>query len=192
MAENNISINLWKLSTIGLVVIGATAMATTFVVGQKSNMEVGQETKSQPQGVSAHNVQHTSHPTEHPQSSHVAVSHPTEHAQPSHVAVSKPAELAQPSQAVVEACNKYATDQVTSKTTELVKDGGIGAVLGAAVGAVGGAIADGGKGAGKGAAIGGIVGATGGTLYGVNENKSNDEKYQAAYASCMHSKGYPA
>jgi uncharacterized protein YcfJ len=101
-------------------------------------------------------------------------------------------EHTQPSQAVVEACNKYANDQVTSKTTELVKDGGIGAVLGAAVGAVGGAIADGGKGAGKGAAIGGIVGATGGTLYGLNENKANDEKYQAAYASCMHSNGYSA
>ena len=61
---------------------------------------------------------------------------------------------------------------------------------GAAVGAAGGAIAGGGKGAGKGAAIGGVVGAGGGTLYGLNENKKNDEKYKAAYSSCMHSRGY--
>lgn len=179
MADNNISMNLWKLSTIGLLVVGATALATTFVIGQKSNMETGQEAKAQSQGASAHKVQHTSNPT-------------TNHARPSHAVAANPSERAQPSQAVVEACNRYANDQVTSKTTEVVKDAGIGAVIGAAVGAVGGAIADGGKGAGKGAAIGGIVGATGGTLYGVNENKANDEKYKAAYAGCMHSKGYSA
>jgi hypothetical protein len=179
MADQNISINLWKLSTIGLLVVGATAMATTFVIGQKSNMEAKQVTKSQSQSVSRHKAQHTSNPT-------------TGHTQPAHTLATNSPEHTQPSQAVVEACNTYANDQVTSKTTELVKDGGIGAVIGAAVGAVGGAIADGGKGAGKGAAIGGIVGATGGTIYGMNENKANDEKYQAAYASCMHSKGYPA
>lgn len=179
MADSNISINMWKLSTIGLLIIGATAMATTFVIGQKSNVETGQEAKAHSQGVATHKAQHTSNPI-------------TEKAQQPQVVAARVPEHTQPSQAVVEACNKYANDQVTSKTTELVKDGGIGAVLGAAVGAVGGAIADGGKGAGKGAAIGGIVGATGGTLYGLNENKANDEKYQAAYASCMHSKGYSA
>jgi len=96
-----------------------------------------------------------------------------------------------PSRAIVEACNKYANNQVTSRSSELVKDGGIGAVIGATVGAVGGAIAGGGKGAGKGAAIGGLVGVTGGALYGMNENKANDEKYRVAYTSCMHSNGYP-
>jgi hypothetical protein len=73
---------------------------------------------------------------------------------------------------------------------EVVKDAAIGAVVGAAVGAAGGAIADGGKGAGKGAAIGGVVGAGGGTLYGLNENKKQDERTRAAYASCMRGKGY--
>jgi len=63
-------------------------------------------------------------------------------------------------------------------------------VVGAAVGAAGGAIADGGKGAGKGAAIGGVVGAGGGTLYGLNENRKQDQQYRAAYASCMRSRGY--
>ena len=76
------------------------------------------------------------------------------------------------------------------KATEVVRDAAIGAVIGAAVGAAGGAIADGGKGAGKGAAIGGLVGAGGGTLFGLNENRKDDEKYRDAYARCMRSRGY--
>jgi len=97
-----------------------------------------------------------------------------------------------PTQQVVDACNRYASSQVgeSDKTTEVVKDVAIGAVVGAAVGAAGGAVAGGGKGAGKGAAIGGMVGAGGGTLYGLNENKKNDEKYRGAYSGCMRSRGY--
>jgi hypothetical protein len=69
-----------------------------------------------------------------------------------------------PTQEVVAACNRYASAQIgeTDKTKEVVKD----------------------------AAIGGVVGAGGGTLYGLNESKKNDEKYRDAYASCMHAKGY--
>lgn len=100
--------------------------------------------------------------------------------------------LATPPRSTVEVCNRQATAQVASqdKTTEVVKDAAIGAVLGAAVGAAGGAIVDGGKGAGKGAAIGGLVGAGGGTLYGLNENRKQDERYRDAYARCMRSRGY--
>lgn len=113
-------------------------------------------------------------------------------AQPPSVAVTPSPGPAQspPSQAVVEACNRYANDQIPSRSTELVKDGGIGAVVGATVGAVGGAIAGGGRGAGKGALIGGLVGVTGGALYGMNENRANDEKYRAAYMSCLQANGY--
>ena len=78
----------------------------------------------------------------------------------------------------------------SKSTVEGVKDGAIGAARGAAVGAAGGAFAAGGKGAGKGAAIGGLVGAGAGTLYGLNENKKSDERYRAAYSSCMRSRGY--
>jgi hypothetical protein len=97
-----------------------------------------------------------------------------------------------PSQSAIAACNKYAASEAGSndKTMEVVKDGAIGAVVGAAVGAAGGAIAGGGKGAGKGAAIGGVVGAGGGSLYGLNENKKHDERYRAAYASCMRARGF--
>jgi hypothetical protein len=99
---------------------------------------------------------------------------------------------AAPTRTAIDACNKYAASEAgsTDKTMEVVKDGAIGAVVGAAVGAAGGAIAGGGQGAGKGAAIGGVVGAGGGTLYGLNENKKHDERYRAAYASCMRARGF--
>jgi hypothetical protein len=104
-------------------------------------------------------------------------------------AVAPPAGL--PSQAVIDACNQQAAQAAPqSKTTELVKDGAIGAVVGAAVGAAGGAIVGGGSGAGKGAVIGGVLGAGGGALYGINENRKTDERYRTAYASCMRSRGY--
>ena len=88
------------------------------------------------------------------------------------------------------ACNRQAEDQVAGKTEEIMKDAAIGAAVTAGIGAATGAIADGGKGAGKGAAIGGVVGAAGGTLYGMNENKSRDERFRTAYASCLQAKGY--
>ena len=176
MAENQISMNPWKLATIGLLVVGGTVMVTTFVTGQKSTVDSGAAANAASQGAVSRKASSAS----------------VAHSRPQPTAASKPISQAQPSPAVIEACNRYANEQVTGKTTEVVKDAGIGAVIGAAVGAAGGAIADGGKGAGKGAAIGGIVGATGGTLFGLSENRANDEKYKAVYTSCMHSKGYPA
>ena len=101
------------------------------------------------------------------------------------------APVALPSQAVIDTCNQQAAREAPhNKTTELVKDGAIGAVLGAAVGAAGGAIVDGGPGAGKAAVIGGVLGAGGGALYGVNDNRKSDERHRAAYANCMRSRGY--
>ncbi len=96
------------------------------------------------------------------------------------------------SEAAIDACNRAAASAPSTKdkTVEVVKDGAVAALVGAAVGAAGGAIADGGKGAGKGAAIGGAVGAGAGTLYGLSENRKNDERYRAAYAACMRSRGF--
>ena len=37
---------------------------------------------------------------------------------------------AHPPQSIMQACNKYASDQVNSKTEEVVKDAGIGAIAG--------------------------------------------------------------
>jgi hypothetical protein len=156
--------NPWKLTTLGLLVVGVTAGITAYVMG-------GKTTSNDPGPVPAATAQHA---VSKPESEHKAA----------------PAQHAQPPESVVLACNKQAEDQVASKTEEMVKDAAIGAAIAAGVGAASGAIADGGSGAGKGAAIGGVVGAAGGSLYGLNENKSHDERFRAAYASCLHAKGY--
>ena len=102
----------------------------------------------------------------------------------------QPVQPAHPPQAVVERCNSYASQQVTGKTEEVVKDAGIGALGGAALGAAIGAISGGGSGAAKGAGIGAIAGGAGGGLYGLNENQKNDAQYQEAYASCLRQNGF--
>jgi len=106
------------------------------------------------------------------------------------VAELQSAQPARPPQSIVGRCNRYASEQVNSKTEEVVKDSVIGALLGAAAGASIGAIAGGGSGAAKGAGIGAIAGGAGGGLYGINENQSNEARYQAAYTSCLRQNGY--
>ena len=163
--------NPWKLTAIGMAVVVATALVTGLVVANRTGGDrAAQEQAAQEPKAQEQKPQHRAQAT------------------PTHVASAPTV----PSQSAIDACNKYATSEAGSKdkTMEVVKDGAIGAVVGAAVGAAGGAIAGGGKGAGKGAAIGGIVGVGGGTLYGLNENKKNDERYRAAYASCMRARGF--
>ena len=153
--------NPWKLTAIVMGVVMATALVTGLVVANLSGPErAAQETKAQPRPV----------------------------ARMASASVTSTA----PTPSAIDACNRYAAAEsgTKDKTMEVVKDAAIGAVAGAAVGAAGGAIAGGGKGAGKGAAIGGVVGAGGGTLYGLNENKKHDERYRAAYASCMRARGH--
>jgi len=38
--------------------------------------------------------------------------------------------------------------------------------------------------------MGGIVGAGVGSLYGLNENQKQDQRYRDAYARCMHARGH--
>ncbi len=158
--------NPWKLTALGMALIVVTALVTGLVVANWSGREA-----------------------DRPAATSTGASRPA----PARLATSQPVSTV-PTQAAIDACNQYAAAQIgqRDKTMEVVKDAAIGAILGAAVGAAGGAIADGGKGAGKGAAIGGIVGAGGGTLYGLNENHKQDERYREAYGSCMRSRGYPS
>jgi len=93
-----------------------------------------------------------------------------------------------PAASDIEQCNAVANDD--SAVTDTLKKAAIGGLVGAGVGAAGGAIADGGSGAGKGAGIGGLVGAAAGTLYGLNENKKNDERAAQAYRECMARRGF--
>lgn len=89
----------------------------------------------------------------------------------------------------VQECNAVAANSTSNRdsTADTVKEAAIGGAGGAGVGAVGGAI---GGNAGKGAAIGAAVGAVAGTLYGINENRKNDQSYQDAYRACMQQRGY--
>ncbi len=169
--------NPWKVTAFAMSLVMATALVTGLVVANWSGTNETAE-----------------RPTSTPASTRLIQPPRPTGARPAPLQTvqAAPSSPAFPTQEVVDACNRYASVQVgeSDKTKEVVTDAAIGAVVGAAVGAAGGAIAGGGKGAGKGAAIGGVVGAGGGTLYGLNENKKNDEKYRAAYSSCLHSRGY--
>ena len=152
--------NPWKLTTIVLLLVFATALATALVMASWGSGDKPAAPKAA-SGIAPRTVSGTG---------------------------ARPAAI--PTAADIEVCNAQAKTQAGDKTTEVVKDAVIGGVVGAGVGAAGGAIAQGGKGAGKGAAIGGVVGATAGTLYGLNENKKNDVRYQEAYRQCMRGRGY--
>jgi hypothetical protein len=167
--------NPWKMTTIALALVGATALATGLVVanwtGKASDKQATVADKQPAVGTA-------------PGSAAPRVAS-------SQAPAAAPAP-AVPTQSSIAACNQAAATQSgqRNKTVDTVKDAGIGAIAGAAVGAAGGAIAGGGKGAGTGAAIGGLVGAGGGTLYGLNENQKHDQRYRDAYASCMRARGY--
>jgi hypothetical protein len=174
MSEGNW--NPWKLTAIGLALVMVTALVTGMVVanwtGSAHDRQAVEMKGAQPPVKAA--------PAAQPAASPRLAAAPA-----------APAAPARPSQSVIEDCNRYAAQPTTKdKTLEVVKDSAVAGLVGAAVGAAGGAIADGGKGAGKGAGIGGVVGLGAGALYGLNENRKNDEKYREAYAACMRSRGY--
>jgi hypothetical protein len=171
--------NPWKVTAIGLALVVVTAFVTTVVVANWTGR------RAEPPAVGSASPRTDPGPSP-PSLAAVPVSPATPAASPA--AAQAPAV---PSKVAIDACNRYAASPTTKdKTLEVVKDGAIGGAIGAAVGAAGGAIAGGGSGAGKGAAIGGIVGIGGGALYGLNENRKNDERYREAYARCMRSRGY--
>ena len=180
---SNESLNPWKLATIGILLVGATVAATMLVVGRDSKTGLPDSPTAQ--------ISETQTPATEAKAAKAAPVARQQTARPqSPPQAAYPAQSSYPSQSVMEECNRYASEEVNSKTEEVLKNAALGAAIGAAVGAAGGAIADGGKGAGKGAAIGGVTGVAGGSLYGLNETKSHDAEYQAAYASCMRTKGY--
>jgi hypothetical protein len=179
MSEGNW--NPWKLTAIGLALVMVTALVTGMVVANwtgRANDRQAAEMKAAPTAAKAAPAAQVS-------------ASPRLAAAPAAPVAPAPAAPARPSQSVIEDCNRYAAHPTTKdKTLEVVKDSAVAGLVGAAVGAAGGAIADGGKGAGKGAGIGGVVGLGAGALYGLNENRKNDERYREAYAACMRSRGY--
>jgi len=174
--------NPWKLTTLGMLLVIATALVTGIVVANwnGSDTQKAVTVPSSPSAQGAAPPAAAGPQTAQPRTPPAVASTP-----PASKAVA-----AKPTAADVEACNTQAREHAGDKTLEVIKDAAIGGAVGAGVGAAGGAVASGGKGAGKGAGVGGVVGLAAGTLYGLNENKKNDEQYRAAYSSCMHSRGY--
>ncbi len=168
--------NPWKITTIAMLLMLATALVTGSVV---ANWKGGGERTAA--GTSKDPARPSTRPATPAPPAPRAAATP----------VTRP-QRAVPPPDVVEACNRHASAQAgeRDKTMDTVKNVAVGAVVGAAVGAAGGAIADGGKGAGKGAGVGGVLGAGAGTLYGLNENRKHDERYRDAYAGCLRARGY--
>jgi len=179
--------NMWKMTSIGLVIAAIVAVVTGIVVANRTSTS---DTKvTAPSASPSTTVAQA--PTTPPPAAQPATPAPAP--APS---TSAPTSRGVPSQSAVAECNRVAAAQGgqektrNDKIVNAAKDAGIGALGGAAVGALGGGIASGGKGAGKGALIGGGIGAGAGTLYGIYDNKKHDEAYRSAYAGCMKAKGY--
>jgi hypothetical protein len=139
--------NPWKLATIGLALVGTTALGTGLTTAYvlRSPAET-QETATAPRAVTVPRPLGTAHAVVRPAASPVA---------PRVTPVA-------------------ATPECTGgdRAMRIAKPGVIGGLLGAGLGAAGGAVADGGSGAGKGAAIGGLAGAVLGGGYGAYQTKN--------------------
>jgi hypothetical protein len=148
--------NPWKLATIGLALVGTTALSagltTAYVLRQPD--EVPAVTAATPRTLV----------TPRAVSAAPAVARRAAVA-PGVTPVATPPVAATPT---------VAADCATGKdrAMRIAKPGVIGGLLGAGLGAAGGAIADGGDGAGKGALIGGLAGTVLGGGYGAYQTKN--------------------
>jgi len=150
--------NPWKLATIGLALVGTTALGTGLTTAYVMRQ-----------------------PDETPA---VALTSPRPIVTPRAVAAT-PAVARPASTPVAPRVTPVATTPVATTPTvaadcatgkdramKIAKPGVIGGLLGAGLGAAGGAIADGGHGAGKGALIGGVTGTVLGGGYGAYQTKN--------------------
>jgi hypothetical protein len=145
--------NPWKLATIGLALVGTTALGT----GLTTAYVLRQPEEAPAVAAPAQRTIVTPRP---------ALARP---------AATPVAPRVTPAAATpVTTTQTVAADCATGKdrALKIAKPGAIGALLGAGLGAAGGAIADGGDGAGKGALIGGITGTVLGGGYGAYQTKN--------------------
>ena len=142
--------NPWKLATIGMALVGTTALGTglttAYVMRTDEPVEAQQTVApSRPVGATGAGV------VPRPLSRAV-----TPRVTPVSTAATIPADC----------------DTGGERALRIAKPGLIGALLGAGLGAAGGAVADGGKAAGKGALIGGLAGAALGGGYGAYKTQN--------------------
>src|SRR3989475_12062068 len=141
----------WTLPALGMGLVAATALATGIVVASRSKPE-DKPVAVQPAPAERARV---------------------EGARPV-AAATAPARV--PDQTIVKACNDQAAAATgpRDKTTEVVKDGAVGALLGAAGGAAGGGPPGGGKRGGEGGAGGGAGGGGRGDPGGRDGKRARD------------------
>ena len=147
--------NPWKLATIGMALVGTTALGT---------------------GLTTSYLMRTPAPAD---AQEIAVAPRAAVAAPRAVVAPRPlsaavAPVAAPRVTPVSTAAAAPADCDTGgeRALRIAKPGVVGALLGAGLGAAGGAIADGGKAAGKGALIGGLAGAALGGGYGAYKTKN--------------------
>jgi hypothetical protein len=185
--------NPWKLATIGILVVFATALATGVVVANYMSATDVQTPDTQRLAstnapVTADTLPSAVPPAAAPQAP--ALRAPAVQATAGQAPALPHRRVgARPSAADIEDCNRYAA-ATHDRVGDTLKDALFGGAAGAGLGAAGGAIAGGGGGAGKGAGIGALVGVTAGTLVGLNDANKRNNRAAAAYRACMRRRGY--
>ncbi|HEX6212963.1 MAG TPA: hypothetical protein VF136_19445 [Methylomirabilota bacterium] len=152
--------NPWKLATIGLALVGTTALGTglatshlmrTPAPAEADEIAAPSRADAAPRPLPAY------HPVTRPVMAPAAASPVPVAVRPVATSATAPADC----------------DTGGERAMRIAKPGLIGGLLGAGLGAAGGAIADGGKAAGKGALIGGIAGAAIGGGYGAYKTRND-------------------
>src|SRR2546427_8153607 len=148
--------NPWKLATIGIALVGTTALSTGLTTAWMLRPSAEAQAQVAPP------------PTMRPATQYVATATPsTARAYPAVARAETPARVTRVASTTAADCSTGG-----ERAMRIAKPGAIGALLGAGLGAGGGAIADGGKGAGRGALIGGLAGAALGAGYGAYKTQN--------------------
>jgi hypothetical protein len=150
--------NPWKLATIGLALMGTTALATGLTTAWVMRSPTPATAEEAAAAVPV---------------ARLAPAAPAYTVTPAVARTSAPAPVARTATRVTPV-STAAADCGTNgdRVMKIAKPGLVGALLGAGLGAAGGAIADGGKAAGKGALIGGLAGTALGAGYGAYKTKT--------------------
>jgi hypothetical protein len=157
----NPTINPWKFATIGLLLIGVTALSTGVTTAYFMRPSPVPPVAAAPASLEAAPLS----PAPAPAVRYVSA--------PAAPVAPRPVAVAAAPRVVRTAAVPVAADCATTgdRVWRIAKPGAIGGLLGAGLGAAGGAIADGGNAAGKGALIGGLAGALLGGGYGAYKTK---------------------
>jgi len=145
--------NPWKLATIGMALVGTTALGTGLTTSYMLRIPAPADAQTAAAPKPPRAVVASMGPS--PLSRAVAPVAPPR-VTPVSAAATIPADC----------------DTGGERALRIAKPGVVGALLGAGLGAAGGAIADGGNAAGKGALIGGLAGAALGGGYGAYKTKN--------------------